>query len=199
MKALITLLTALSVSACSSAPIQNAADTAGTVDVLVEPTAQDGASPEHQWLLSLVGEWEGTSSDVGEAQPGAEPVQWTFAEVIKPVGELWVVSEGSSKGGEQSFASRFTLGFDTTKRSFVGSWVDSMQTTQWTYTGELDAARNVLSLYAEGPSMTTPGETSTYRDQLQLVDADHKRMISAIQNDDGEWQTYMTVEFVRTK
>ncbi|MEM8709924.1 MAG: DUF1579 domain-containing protein [Planctomycetota bacterium] len=197
MKIVITLVAAALASACSSAPIQSGG--AESIDVLVEPPAPTDASPQHRWLLSLVGEWKGTSSDVGEAQPGADPVQWTFTEVIKPVGELWVVTEGASSGGEDSFSSRFTLGYDVAQGKFVGSWVDSMQTTQWTYTGELDAAQRVLSLYAEGPSMTTPGETATYRDQLVLVDANHKRMVSSVEGDNGEWQTYMTVEFVRTK
>ena len=91
-----------------------------------------------------------------------------------------------------------TLGYDMEEKVFVGSWVDSVQSRMWTYRGTLDEARRALTLEAEGPSLTKPGEDASYRDVIELVDADHKRMTSFLL-EGTEWVEYMTANFTRTK
>ena len=88
---------------------------------------------------------------------------------------------------------------DPDEGAFVGSWVDSMQTRMWTYAGQLDADERVLTLEAEGPSIADPEKTASYRDRIELVDEDHKRMISSILGEDGEWFTYMTADARRVE
>jgi hypothetical protein len=118
---------------------------------------------------------------------------------VRSIGGLWVVGEGRADFGGQPFMSLLTLGYDTSKGHFVGSWVDTNQTTMWTYKGKLDDARKTLTLEAEGPSHTDANKLAKYRDELTLESKDHKVMKSTILGDDGKWTQYMKADYRRTK
>ena len=165
-------------------------------------TNQEAAQPtnqleQHVWLEQLVGEWK-SSSEVAK-EPGGEATTWEFEESIRSIGGLWVVSEGKAENDGTHFTSLMTLGYDPNKEAFVGSWVDTMQTTMWIYTGQLDETQRILTLEAEGPGFEDPSKTALYRDQIELVSPDHKRIISSMLGEDGAWTTYMTVDAHRVK
>ncbi len=162
-----------------------------------EVPKQAKKSAEHEWLLQLVGEWDAT----WDTEPGnpESADSWTSHESIKAVGDLWIVSEGEASGMGLDFTSMLTIGYDPAEGAFVGSWIDSIQTRMWTYRGTLDEDRRVLTLAAEGPSMTDPTKTAKYEDRLEIIDADHKRITSVGMNDKGEWEQYMQVNFTRRK
>ena len=61
------------------------------------------------------------------------------------------VGEGSAESDGVAFSSVLTLGYDPDKKSFVGTSVDSVTPYLWTITGQLDDAKNVLTLETEGP------------------------------------------------
>ncbi len=174
MKALLPLAVAL-LTACAA----------------THPSGEKSAPPtaQHAWLHQLVGEWEVTSETVME--PGAEPIVWTSHDSVRSLGGLWVLIEGAMESEEQSFHTRMTLGYDPDLGTFVGSYVDSMQTQLWTYTGTLDEAARVLTLEATGPAMHDPTQTGRYRDQIELVSPDEKRMVSSAVDADGNWFTFM--------
>jgi len=153
------------------------------------------ASAEHDWLMQLVGDWEAVSEM--EAEAGAEPTRWVGTEDIDAIGALWVVAEGEVDFGEEHFESRMTLGYDPEQRCFVGTWIDSVQSHLWNYRGQLDADQRALTLEAQGPSIVEPGRTTLYRDRIELVTPDHKRLVSAMREDDGTWTTYMEVDYYR--
>ena len=58
----------------------------------------------------------------------------------------------------------------------------------------VDDEKRVLTLEADGPSMADPNVTATYRDQIELVSADAKRMVSSMLGADGSWTTFLTME-----
>jgi heme-degrading monooxygenase HmoA len=162
------------------------------------PTPQpEDQLAQHAWLHQLVGEWEATSE--AAAEPGGEPTTWTFRESTHSLGGLWIVTEGSAEYEGQPFRSRMTLGYDPNRGEFVGTWVDTIQTTMWTYVGQLDAEQHVLTLEAEGPAFDDPQQTTRYRDQIELVGPGHKRMISSAQAPDGSWTVFMTMEALRVE
>lgn len=162
---------------------------------IVEIPSND-PSPEHAWLLQMVGEWD--ASFEATAEPGAEPARWKGQESVRAIGGLWMVAEGSMLMGGDSMAFMLTLGYDAEEKTYVGSWVDSVQSRMWTYRGTLDEARKVLTLEAEGPSITKPGERANYRDLIEQVDEDTKRMTSFLLEGE-DWVQYMTVNYQRTK
>ena len=151
---------------------------------------------QHEWLQQLVGEWN-VSSAIEES--GEDSTTWESKESIRSIGGLWIVAEGTADNDGQPFASLMTLGYDPNKEAFVGTWIDSLQTTMWSYVGHLDASRRVLTLEAEGPSFEDPSKTARYRDQIELVSTDLKRTTSAVLGKDGAWTTFMAVEARRVK
>jgi hypothetical protein len=92
-----------------------------------------------------------------------------------------------------------TLGYDPNKDAFVGTWIDTIQTTMWSYVGQLDESKRVLTLEAEGPSFGDPGKTAKYRDQIELIGPEQKTMTSSVLGEDGNWTTFMKVAARRVK
>jgi hypothetical protein len=170
---------------------------------LQEGALQEDAPParqvreEHEWLGQYVGEWDVTSET--KTQPGAVPTRTTSTERVRSIGPLWVVGEGSSEADGDAFRSVLTLGYDPEKKSFVGTWIDSVTPYLWTFTGQLDEAKKVLTLETEGPRWGVIGTRAKYRERHELVDADHRTTASSIQNEDGSWFTFLRTDCHRKK
>jgi hypothetical protein len=150
------------------------------------------------FLQGLAGEW----SVVSEATlgPGQEPVHSESREVARFLGGKWLVAEsaGSAPGG-QAVTSILTLGYDPFEERFVGTYISSMQTHLWSYTGVLDDSGTALTLETEGPILGDPAKTARYREVIEIIDADHKVMRSMILGPDGEWFEFARAEFRRTE
>lgn len=150
---------------------------------------------QHRWLQQLVGEWNVTMA--ASMGPGTEPMQMESTESCRAVGQTWVVGEGKANLGGTMFTSMMTLGYDPAKQAFVGTWIDTMQTHLWVYRGTLDDAGKVLTLEAEGPRHDDPTRPAKYRDAIEIVGPDHKRLTSSMLGDDGKWVTFMTADYRR--
>ena len=92
-----------------------------------------------------------------------------------------------------------TIGYDTEKKHYIGTWVDSMTNHLWTYEGSVDKTGKILTLQADGPSFTKPGEKSPYRDIYEFVNKDEVKFTSQIQGEDGKWITFTTGVTKRVK
>jgi Protein of unknown function (DUF1579) len=90
-----------------------------------------------------------------------------------------------------------TLGYDPQKQRYVGTWVGSMMTYLWLYDGELDVAKNMLTLNSDGPSMTGDEKMASYRDVIEFKNDNHRVMTSHVLGDDGQWHQFMTVNYRR--
>lgn len=174
-----------------------AACTAPARDGAHADVAPATATAEHAWLQQLVGEWHA----VGEASmlPGQPAMKMESDERVRSIGGLWVQAESHALMNGDPFTAVMTLGYDLRARQFVGSWIDSMQTHQWTYRGTLDPERRVLTLEAEGPGFDDPTKNALYRDSIELVDARHKVLRSSVRNADGTWTQFMTTTYTRTR
>ena len=155
-----------------------------------EPTAQ------HHWLQQLVGEW---TCKVEASMDGQPPTQMETVEHCRSFGATYVVAEGEGTANGTQVRTLLTIGYDVAKGTFVGTWIDTMQTHLFVYKGTLDDARKVLTLETEGPSFGDPKQTSTYRDAIEIVDADHKRLTSSVRNADGSWTRFMTANYQRKR
>lgn len=150
---------------------------------------------EHEWLEQLVGEW--TTEMTYSMGPGQPTTTQAGTETVRSL-SVWVVCEATmptpdGKPGQ----SVMTLGYDPAKGKFVGTFVGSMMTYLWLYEGGLDADRRVLTLEAEGPSMTEEGKTVKYRDAIEVVSPDHRVMTSRCPGPDGEWHLFVTTHYRR--
>jgi len=175
----------------------------GAVMVMVGVAWTAGEAPGRQsddpsaFLHQLSGEW----SVLAEATlgPGQEPVRRESREVARVLGGKWLVAEGTGALGDQTFTSILTLGYDPAEERFVGTWIDSMQTHLWLYTGILDDSGTALTLETEGPILGDPTRTAQYREVIEIRGADRKVMRSMILGPDGEWFEFARAEYRRVE
>ncbi len=152
---------------------------------------------EHQWLERLVGEWRYESE--APMEPGKPPTKHTGTESVRSLGGVWVLCEGRGEmpgGGTATMI--MTLGYDPVRQRYVGTFIGSMMTHLWLYDGQMGPTGKVLTLDAEGPSFTTPGKMAKYKDRIELKSDDHRVLSSAVLDDDGTWQEFMTAHYRRT-
>ena len=159
-------------------------------------TTNPGPQAEHRWLQKLVGDWT-YEMDLGPEHQGAKA---TGTERGRSIGGLWVQLEatGQMPGASDATTSIMTLGFDTARRRFTGTFIASMMTHQWLYDGELDAMHDRLTLTSEGPSMSEQGKMALYRDVVEFLSDDQRTLTAWMQQPDGTWQRFMTVSYRRT-
>lgn len=154
--------------------------------------------PEHLWLHQLIGEWS-TESECSMG-PDVAPMKTTGREVVRSVGKLWTIGEGTGAMPEgETFNSVMTLGFDPAQKRFVGSFVASVMTHFWPYLGVLDASGKILTLDSEGPSFGDNGSMAKYQDIIEFVTPDHRTLTSRVQSADGTWQHFMTAHYRRKR
>lgn len=151
---------------------------------------------QHNWLKRLVGEW--TYSGQCAVEPGGAPMTFEGTERVRSIGDLWIVGEstGTMPGGTPA-TMILTVGFDLALGRFVGSWIGSMASYMWVYSGFLDDAERVLTLETEGPSMKDPTKRTKYRDITEWVSDDRRLFRAMILGDDGKWEQMMSMELRR--
>jgi hypothetical protein len=153
---------------------------------------------EHQWLEQFLGDW--TYEGECDGEPGKPKQKVCGVETVSPLGGFWVqgVSEGECPGGAKA-RNIITLGFDTTKNTYVGVFVSSMMSNLWVYEkGTLDAAGKSLALHCEGPAFTGKG-TCKYIDTVEWIDKNTRTLSSQFQSEDGKWIQFMTSTYKRKK
>ncbi len=160
-----------------------------------QPAAFTNPEPQagHRWLQKLVGEWTYETEHQGAKATGTERG--------RSIGDLWVQLEatGQMPGSSDATTSIMTLGFDTARRRFTGTFIASMMTHQWLYDGERDAAHDRLTLTSEGPSMSEEGKMALYRDVIEFQSDDQRTLTASMQQPEGTWQPFMTVSYRRTR
>lgn len=150
----------------------------------------------HQWLQQLIGEWRYEGECPGPS--GQPPIKMQGRESVRALGGLWVLAESAGdtpEGGEVE--TLMALGYDPQLQRFTGTFIASMLPSLWIYSGALDAARRVLALNTEGPDMSAPGKTAQYRDSIEIVSADQRKLRSEILGSDGQWRMFMTMHYQR--
>ena len=152
-------------------------------------------SAEHQWLQRMIGEW----TVAGECQMSPEQPVFHLSghEVVRTLGGLWVVAEGNGSTPDGGCDSIMTLGFDPQQQAFVGTFIGSTMTHLWPYRGQLSADGQQLVLESTGPSFAGDGSMTRFRDIIEFVTPDHRRMYSLVLNADGQWQQFMTNQYRR--
>jgi hypothetical protein len=154
------------------------------------------AQKEHAWLQKLAGEWT-YEGDVAMG-PGQPRAKFKGTESVRPLGDLWIVGEaqGEMPGGGAA-TMMITLGYDPQSKRYVGTWVGSMMSHLWIYDGEMDSAGRVLTLNAEGPSMSGNGKMAKYQDIIEVKSDDHRILRARVLGDDGTWNEFMQSHYRR--
>jgi hypothetical protein len=167
--------------------VKNAAEAAASM--------KPKATPEHQWLRKLVGEWTYETSDLTAAGPS---VHSTGRERGRAIGDIWVQLEGDGEMPDGSPATTvMTLGYDPATKKIIGTWIGSMMTHQWVYDGTLDSAKNTLVLESDGPSMTGDGTMARYRDTIAFANDNERTLTASVEQPDGSWKSFMSMTYRR--
>jgi len=72
-----------------------------------------------------------------------------------------------------------------------------MMTHLWVYEGELDASGTVLTLHTEGPNVSAPEKTATFKDIIEFKGDDHRVLTSHMLGEDGKWQKLLVTSYRR--
>lgn len=155
-----------------------------------QPTAQ------HQWLQQLSGEW---NTQVTMYMPGQPPMSSEGEAKTRSVGGFWAVSKVAGLMMGAPFEGLQTIGFDAEKQEFVGSWVDSFSSHMWLHRGQLNNARTKLTLECKGPCPLRPGELVSFREVMEVKDADHLAFTSYVQDENGKWEKGMQIDYARAR
>lgn len=154
-------------------------------------------SKEHLFLKKFVGKWESeTKGSMGEGQPEMSCKGTMNSEML---GEIWLINHNEMEIPGMPMRGIQTIGFDTEKNKYVGTWVDSMMNHMWKYEGTLDEGGKKLTLEADGPNFATGKGTTKFRDAYEFQDADTIIATSTMQGEDGKWITIMTGKMTRIK
>ncbi len=164
----------------------------------IDETQEMGTKPEaaHQWLHRLVGEWATESEmHMGPDQP---MMKSTGSEVVHMFGDLWAFADGKTQMPDDSgMEYKVALGYDVSFKEYRGCWFATMSSHLWKYVGTLSQDGKTMTLNCVGPNMTKDGETSNYRDVIEIIDADNRTMTSYGEDENGEWQQFMKVSYRR--
>jgi hypothetical protein len=160
-----------------------------------EPPKMPAPQKEHAWLQQLVGEWDSAAE---MTEPGKPPAKCKGTESVRALGGFWIQSENKMNvSPEMTVTGILTLGYDPQKKKYVGTWVDSMTSTLWTYEGTVDEAGKRLTLDTEGAMPTNPTKRHKFKEVIELKGKDEKVFTSSVLGDDGKWTTFMTINSTR--
>jgi hypothetical protein len=152
---------------------------------------------EHQWLQQFVGEWDTTAE--GKMGPDQPAITCKGTAKSRMLGGFWLLTESDNEMMGVKINALQTIGYDSTKKKYIGTWVDSMLNHLWEYEGSVDATGKKLTLEAEGPNMLSPGKTAKFRDEYEFKSPDHIEATSSMQGEDGKWVQFMVGQLRRKK
>lgn len=164
-----------------------------TMAVNAQPSQRPAAG--HDALRQFAGEW----TVAGEIVPasGQAPIPWLGTEQASIVGGFWLTSRMESSMTGMHVTGLTTIGYDPGSGTYVGTYVSSLDSILWSYTGKMDASGHRLVLETVGPSVLDPATTTTYRETLELIDENRKAFTSSAIDDKGRWVRLVTLEYQR--
>jgi len=90
---------------------------------------------EHQRIQAMTGRWNVRCTFYMD--PSAPPMECEAVETYEPVGPFWVVSRYEADFMGAPFVGRSTLGYDSNRKCWVSTWIDSMTTSLFSFTGNM--------------------------------------------------------------
>lgn len=146
--------------------------------------------------FELLKQFAGTWAAVSKAT--ASDVTHKATMKSRVVGETWIVNEHSGQFGKTKFEAVQTIGYDSRKKEYTGTWIDSMNSYRWKYSGQFDGSGKKLTLNAKGPDWNDPSKTKDYRDIYEFKTEKEIAGVSQMMNDQGKWETFMTSTITKT-
>jgi hypothetical protein len=152
---------------------------------------------EHEMLAKDAGTWDATIKS-WMSGPEAAPVVSQGVEVVKVMpGGLWITNEFDGKFGDMPFHGNGQTGYDTKKKKFVGTWVDSMTTEIMNMEGDYDSATQTLTTYAKGTEPSGKPYEAKMTSKRQGDDTRVFTMFAKSDETKGEFVKMMEITYKR--
>ena len=153
-----------------------------------------GMSPkveQHEAVLIGVGHFEGSLSMNIQGLP--EPMKFACQEVVEPVGELWTVSRFETTFMGMPFTGSGALGYDPSKQKYIGTWIDSTNTSLITMEGVFDEELDAIVM--EYDAFDPPsGRTKRMRSVLAQTEDGYTRTFYNLEGDVATQQMEITMK-----
>jgi hypothetical protein len=128
--------------------------------------------PEHAHLQKMVGKWKATNKMMmGE---GAAPMVCEGTEDVMSICNGMFISTTYKSGAPMPFEGHGVEGYDTHKKKYVGTWVDTMGSAVYSYEGTMDA-KGVMTYTMTGPDPAT-GQPTTSTMVCEMKDNNTRTM-----------------------
>jgi hypothetical protein len=112
-----------------------------SADMVPKPTK------EHALLKKDVGTWDATvKAWMGPGDPHVSKGKEVNAMLP---GDLWILSAFDGDFGGMAFHGRGQFGYDTNKKKYVGTWIDSMSTTPMLMEGTYDESKQTMTMTSD--------------------------------------------------
>jgi hypothetical protein len=144
--------------------------------------------PEHEKLAQLVGEWDATMEMAGQKSKCTA----TYKSIC---GGMWIASDFQGELGGMKFQGHGIDGYDLKKKKYVGTWVDSLESSPMTFEGDYDAKTKQLVLIGE--SAGPDGKPQKFKNVIDHKDKDHFTFKMYMVGADGKDTLAFTIEYVR--
>ncbi len=150
---------------------------------------------DQEWLKQLVGEWDIEFKI--HMQPEQRPTAAVGTDSVRALGDHWIIAETKTTMMGLPYSGVLSLGYDSQKKHFHGTWVDSFGGNLWVYTGTLNDERDTLTLETEGPNLQDPSRSARYKEVIQITCEDSRTFTSSTEAEDGTWTKIVTIKYSR--
>lgn len=152
---------------------------------------------EHELLKQFEGNWDYTSKFT--MAPGQEPLLSKGKETARIIaGGLFLVFDIEGEMMGQKFTGHGTMGYDTHKKKYTGTWIDSMATGVYLVEGTVDETGKVFTETMEGADPQS-GQPMKMKLVNEIKDKDSRVLKSFMTGPDGKEVEPGTIEYKRRK
>jgi Protein of unknown function (DUF1579) len=155
---------------------------------LAQP-AMPKPGPEQEKLKVWVGDWDATVSAMGTETKGSATYKMGF-------GGLWLTGNFTGEFAGQKFEGRATAGYDSFKKKYVSSWIDSMSPSILIMEGSFSPDGKSFTEVGEGPGMD--GKMQKMKTVYQFKDKD-TILMTMTSLSDGKDQESIKITYKRKK
>jgi len=151
--------------------------------------------PEHALLKKHVGVWDvDCTYFMGPDQP---PMKTRAKETVEMLGEFFTVGRFVANMMGAPFSGIVQMGYDTARRKWVASWIDTMTPYYFLFEGEFDASGKVMTMSGLGGDVMTGGMIR-YRTTEEALESGQRRFEMFRETPDGEAKMFSYI-YTRAK
>lgn len=148
----------------------------------------------HKLLRKSVGTWD--ASIKSWEDPTKEPSVSKGVETNRMLGGgLWLIQNFQGSFGDMTFQGHGQSGYDTTKKKYVSTWIDSMSTGIMLLEGTHDEATGTSTYYGESTDPMT-GKAMKLKN-VEVHKGDTRVFTMSMQAPGGEYVKMMEITYTR--